>query len=380
MALPDKVKDAWGSLADLMAEDMKRDGLRWMREWACAEPPCNGVSQVPYKGKNALLLLAAMRKHGFEDPRFLTYNAAKQAGFQVRKGEKSCAIIEKWKMFAISMSDPDKRIPQPKTEEEWRQYQEDPDIAFRVRCVGYFNLFNASQIDGMPAYEAVNRISYGDLGDNALDVMEAMSPCSVTEMYQDRAFYSPATDEIVMPSRALFSTSEGFARTLLHEQGHATGAASRLGREMGRKKGDDKYAREELVAELSALFSANALGIRMDHSEDGGITDSAYWQNHAAYLKSWSSNLDDPAAELRAASSQAAKASEFIVSRYQQAGILENWRTVDARGLKQDDMSSERSANGVLENPSPSQMAAMAIRAASDCAKGDSRAQTARRP
>lgn len=327
MAIPDKVKQAWQTLADQMIADMDRDGLMWMRDWASAEPPCNGVTGEPYRGRNMLLLMAAIRIHGFTDPRFMTFNTAKRAGYSVRKGEKSCAVIEKWKPIAFSKSDPDKRIKQPKTDEEWAEARANPDIEVAVRCVGYFNVFNATQIDGIEPYVG-SSLLVSDLDDDAIETMKRMSPCPVRELPQDSAYYSPRDDEITVPTRSQFSTFGGFARTLLHEQGHATGAPSRLDRDMSGRFGTDKYAREELVAELSSMFSAHALGIRFDDVEEGEFSRSEYWRNHAAYLKNWSQRFDDPASEIRAVVPKAIAASDLIVDRYRSEGILDTWSQI----------------------------------------------------
>ncbi|MBV8359926.1 MAG: hypothetical protein JO189_18615, partial [Deltaproteobacteria bacterium] len=48
----------------------------------------------------------------------------------------------------------------------------------------------------------------------------------------DMAFYSPATDRVTMPPRALFESAEEYWATLFHEcGGHATGHPKRLNRE-----------------------------------------------------------------------------------------------------------------------------------------------------
>lgn len=64
--------------------------------------------------------------------------------------------------------------------------------------------------------------------------------------------------------------------TMLHEMTHSTMTAERLNREMGGKFGDPKYAKEELVAELTAAMISHSMGF------DSKITD-----NSAAYLDSW---------------------------------------------------------------------------------------------
>jgi antirestriction protein ArdC len=46
--------------------------------------PCNFVTEVPYSGKNLVILASS----GYEDLRFLTYRQAQSIGLVVRKGEK----------------------------------------------------------------------------------------------------------------------------------------------------------------------------------------------------------------------------------------------------------------------------------------------------
>lgn len=364
MALPEKIKDAWQTLAEQMISDMGRDGLMWVRDWTSAEPPRNGVTGEPYHGRNRLLLMAAIRIHGFTDPRFMTFNTARRAGFNVRRGERSCAAIEKWKPIAYLREDPSKRIKQPKTDEEWDAAKADPDIEVAMRCVGYFNVFNATQVDGIEPYLATESPATR-LDGGAIDTLELMSPCPVRELPQDRAYYSPLADEITLPMRSQFSSFGGFARTLLHEQGHATGSPKRLGRDMGGGFGSDEYAREELVAELSAMFSAQALGIRFDDVEEGRITQSEYWRNHAAYLKSWSKRFEDPAAEIRSIVPKAFAASEFVIDRYRREGILESWS--QTRGDATIGPHGPLASPAVLatpEKPDPASIAASAASAA----------------
>ena len=62
--------------------------------------------------------------------------------------------------------------------------------------------------------------------------------------------------------------------TMLHEMTHSTMTPERLNREMGGSFGDPKYAKEELVAELTAAMISHSMGF------DSRITD-----NSAAYLE-----------------------------------------------------------------------------------------------
>lgn len=57
------------------------------------------------------------------------------------------------------------------------------------------------------------------------------SRCPVRETASDEAFYSPGSDEVVVPMRGQFADNKGFLNVLLHEMTHSTGPE--LGRDMG---------------------------------------------------------------------------------------------------------------------------------------------------
>lgn len=303
---PTKLDETWSALADAVVADMRRDGLDWIRSWQF-EPPRNAVTGKPYRGRNAILLLYAMRVAGFKDPRFVTYNMAKEAGWQVAKGSKSFPI-EKWRRFAFRTDAPDERIRQPRTEEEWRRVLDDPDYDVRYAVVGHFNVFNASQVEGVPELEAR---AAREIDDDLIDQLEEFSPAPVDEVFGNEAYYNPGRHHIVVPTRPQFASSDAMARVLLHEQTHSTGHESILGRDLTGSFGSEKYAREELVAELGSLFCATELGIRFDSI--GESVGGEYWDTHVSYLKGWSSKFEDPAAAIKAAVPLASAAAETIL-------------------------------------------------------------------
>ena len=75
--------------------------------------------------------------------------------------------------------------------------------------------------------------------------------CPITLKEQDGAFYSPYKDSITLPERYQFIDDKEFYYTALHEMAHSTGHPERLARKFG-SFGSTEYAREELIAELSA--------------------------------------------------------------------------------------------------------------------------------
>lgn len=115
----------------------------------------------------------------------------------------------------------------------------------------------------------------------ALDDMIARQSwvCPISIKKQDKAYYRPSTDEIVLPTKEQFdidgcdhyAAGQEYYSTMLHEMAHSTGVEKRLNRPM-----KENYGREELVAELTAAVCGKALGFAASVQE-----------NNAAYLKDW---------------------------------------------------------------------------------------------
>ncbi len=93
-----------------------------------------------------------------------------------------------------------------------------------------------------------------------------------------------------------------FYSTMLHEMTHSTMTPERLNREMGGKFGDPKYAKEELVAELTAAMISHSMGF------DSKITD-----NSAAYPDSWIGVLKQEPKFIVSIMADVNKASDLIL-------------------------------------------------------------------
>jgi antirestriction protein ArdC len=124
----------------------------------------------------------------------------------------------------------------------------------------------------------------------------------------DRAFYVPALDYVQVPPPQAYFEPINWHRTALHELGHATGHASRLGRDLTGGFGSKKYAFEELVAEINAAFCCASLG----------ITPTV---RHADYIGSWLEVLREDNRAIVRAASQASKAADWLLGFLPDADI-----------------------------------------------------------
>jgi len=82
---------------------------------------------------------------------------------------------------------------------------------------------------------------------------------------------------------------------------HWTGAAHRIGREIGKRHGAQAYAFEELIAELGAAFMCATFGLANEPRQD-----------HAAYVATWLEVLDNDSRAIFRAASRAQEAIEYL--------------------------------------------------------------------
>lgn len=107
-----------------------------------------------------------------------------------------------------------------------------------------------------------------------------------SESNQDRAYYRPGSHSVVIPTKNQFDTIEDYYQTMLHEFAHSTGHPSLLNRKTLTAScgfGSVSYSKEELVAELSSLYTMNSLKL---------MTNDIL-KNSIAYLKSWGQGLKE---------------------------------------------------------------------------------------
>jgi len=287
------VMESRKELVDKVVEMMKKGSVLTAAEWDReALRPYNPLSGVQYKGGNRFRLMEAVINHEYTDPRWGTFLQFKEKGYYPKKGEHGI-LCEKW-IFTREVKQKDENGEEKKVVE----HLEKP-------IVSYFKVFNCEQIQDFPKFEP-RKMEKQELGE-LIEDLTTVSECPVKEYAQERAFYRPGEDKIYLPLRSYFKDEESFAKTLLHEMGHSTGHPSRLNREFGGAFGSPAYAKEELCAELGALFTEVDLGIQLE---------GEHYQDHSNYLASWIGALEHDYNELFRACAQAEKISERIVGNY----------------------------------------------------------------
>lgn len=257
----------------------------WRKPWtgsaACPGLPLR-LNGEPYRGINILVLWSVAAAQGYNSPRWMTFKQAKDLGGSVRKGEKSALVVYFDTFKKEDEAGEEKVIPFTK---------------------GY-RVFNADQIDGLPADFYTQPEATSDLGtehDAALDAFFTATGAIIDTSDDPRAYYNIPQDRIYMPPISTFHDASGYYGTLAHELTHWTGAASRLDR-FGRFADRKSYAFEELVAEIGNCLLCATLGLTPDFEQSG------------AYIDGWLKAMKEDTKAIFRAASEAQKAIDLILS------------------------------------------------------------------
>ncbi|MGI6755204.1 MAG: ArdC family protein [Atopobiaceae bacterium] len=303
------IAEARRQVVEEISAAMERGGLAWAAEWKGCWSPVNAATGRTYRGMNRLSLAAAMRRDGFDDPRWCTFNQARDAGWHVARGARSPATVEFWSWYVRV---PGSGIVTLQRAEQLVRTGRLPEDALKDAFLRgrLHHVFNASQVEGVEPYDPSTHAPENAEVERVADELIESSRCPVREERVDEAYYRPSTDTITLPLRTQFTSMDAFARTLLHEMCHST--AREVGREVERS--EEGYAREELVAELGSAFAAADAGLDMGAyaNADMGRT---FLENHAAYLQGWLTAIRDDPSALAKAATQASKAADFVTDR-----------------------------------------------------------------
>lgn len=287
-------------VAEEILEQLKEGTAPWMKPWEAGQvmdAPVNALTGKPYRGWNSIYL--SMQQKG-EDNRWCTYKQAKELGAQVRRGEKSTEV-QYWKFFdkKPKLDSQGKPVLDSKGNQEYEHVELARPRVFRAY------VFHASQIDNMPPMPERKTIPEWERHEKAEAVLQG-SGAKIFHDQGDRAFYNSYSDEIHLPPKGQFPSSDNYYATALHELGHWTGHETRLNRDLGHPFGSEGYAKEELRAEMASFMIGTELGIGHDPSQ------------HVAYIGSWIKAVEDDPFELFRAARDAQEISDYVNELVQQ--------------------------------------------------------------
>lgn len=289
-----KISKTKEELVNMYIDSLKEGKIPWRERWV-SSLNVNGISDKEYKGINQLLLSYVTYKEQYNDNRWFTYYQIKQKGYKLKDAKGKGIPVEFYSVYDIKNK---KKVDFADYE---RLVNERPEtkVNYRLICNTSY-VFNASLIEGVPEQD---KYPYDKSIPANNFIKKIISKLGVK--YSERgneAFYSPTTDEIVLPESKKFYDEYSYYATQLHEISHSTGSKDRLNRNIDFK--DKKsYAREELVAEISSSFLMAKLGI---------VPESEDYNNHKSYIQSWISILEDKPNELFKAINESNKVYDYI--------------------------------------------------------------------
>ena len=292
--------------ADMMIERIQslsgKDGWKkpWFTEGALQWP--KNLNGREYNGMNAMMLLLHCEKEGYKIPRFCTFDRIQlfnKAGKKDEEQKPRVSVLKGEHSFPVMLTTFTVVNKETKEHIKWEDYkmlsQEDREKYNVYPKLQTYHVFNVAQTNlkevrpefwekleqeySMPKVEKDEQFAF-----EPVDRMIADNRwiCPIKPMFGDSAYFSISKNEIVMPEKRQFKDGESFYSNLFHEMGHSTGAEGQLDRIKPATFGSAEYAREELVAELTAALTAQRYGMTKHLKGDS-----------AAYLKSWLDSLKE---------------------------------------------------------------------------------------
>ena len=261
--------------------------------------PVNIASKRGYRGVNFFLLSIIAMLKGYQVNRWLSLKQANQLGGRIKKGEKASPVV----LYKKSFFDKDGNKFTPEVVATMTEVEKNGRELKYKSLLYEYNVFNVAQVEGLPSelYLSTQGKTFSDFEKDE-EAEELLNLSGAKICYEgNQAYYSPVTDEIILPPRNQFEFNEPFYDTAFHELAHWTGHPTRLNRI---KKGEDSkkdYAVEELIAELTTAFVCSSIGF------ESQIT------NNAAYLKSWMKVLKEDNKIILRICTDAQKAADFIL-------------------------------------------------------------------
>lgn len=281
----------------VMSSDQK-----WRQKWADdGFSQRNADTDKGYSNMNQTLLFNRAVQENLDDPRWLTFAQAKEHGYQIRKGAKSSEIFRLLdQTYKRKVKDENGNVLK---DENGKDITE--TLKYNQRLIVKHNVFNARDIDGIEPFkraeipEEHKQLLKQENYKNAELMISAFcqeNGISLQEMASEKAFYTNneffhrgnngvTEHKVVLPLKAQFDNLDDYFSVAFHEVAHSTKVLDiRINKATdtptGNEFGSKNYAKEELTAELTALFLCRQFGINS--------TDIAERENNSlAYLKTW---------------------------------------------------------------------------------------------
>lgn len=302
-------------------------------------------SDAKYAGMNLIKLCKVMDEKGFSDSRWITRFQAMKLNGKLKEKEEATQIWvvkpEGKNRYVFNQVTKKREIVYKRDEKtgEFLLDKKGKKIPEKDPIWKLMPVYNVEQFEGLnlkpePPMKVLDTSHKCPEMESIISHSEA--PVIHDQYNGNGRYYAPMQDEIHLPPVEQFKSMSAYYATAAHEIGHSTGHPKRLHRDMGGVFGSASYAREELVAELTAVFLSQELEIKIPQKE---------MDNHAEYIRGWDTKvkvLMQKPEELVKIITDAQKATDYI-KEHMLVKDLEQEQNVD-KGL-------EVKAAKTMENP-----------------------------
>ena len=320
--MAEKAIDRFAQMMVTRLEEMK--GQQWEKGWIDGGGRTHGLPQNlsgrRYSGHNDFFLQLHTAANGYDVPVYATYKQIKEAGATIAKGEKAMPVI----YWNVTHKDENGQKVSDEAYEAMTKAEQEKVKTIPI-MMGYY-VWNLQQTN----FPEIKPEQYAKLQDKfkAPHIEDATGMytskefdqmidkqawvCKIKAVEGAGASYSEARDEITIPMKAQFKIHDTpeeiykdgmeYYSSIAHEMAHSTGVEKRLGRDMEGHFGDPKYAKEELVAELTAAMVGNTMGF-----------DKRILDNNAKYVDGWMDTLKKEPRFILSVMADVNKASKMIL-------------------------------------------------------------------
>lgn len=290
-AKPKSSRDVAAEITNLIIRKLEEGVAPWSRPWRVTGAGGRPLRHcgTPYTGINTVYLWAIADANGYRSRYWMTYRQAEALGANVRRGESGSLSVY-YSSFKKTEANP---LTGAETEKN-------------IRFLRHYVVFNADQIDGLPAYFYPGAEDDDPVDpsarQSAIDAFFGAIPADVRHG-GNRAFFHPTLDYIQMPHPRSFKSMDHYASVRAHETTHWSGGTTRLARTFGKRFGDQAYAFEELVAEIGSGLVCAQLAL-----------PNALHDNHASYVAHWLGILRADKTAIIHAAAKAEQAFNYLLA------------------------------------------------------------------
>lgn len=268
-------------VTERIIEELKNGVIPWQKPWVGGQNEAiNFVTRKPYSLLNQILL----GKPG----EWLTFKQIQDKKACLRAGAKSRIVV----YFTL--------VDKKETNEE-------ETINKKFPILKYYRVFHIDDVKGLESKIKEEKFEGDPIEEAETIINDYLKRENLTfRLGDNKAFYSPLNDVVVVPERCKFKEVPEYYSTTFHELTHSTMHEKRCNRREENKNslfGNFDYSREELVAEIGAAMLCNYAHIDCDKA----------FKNSIAYIQSWLRALNDDPKMIVWASSRAEKAAKYII-------------------------------------------------------------------